>query len=119
MIRDAAEHACAAARDVIDRVQLKIQRNEIPETHLSIGIHMGRALTGIVGTDTRQEYTVIGDTVNTAARIESLNRQFETTLLVSEAVKNAAPLNTDLARPLGPVSVKGKDRSIQIYSLES
>ena len=87
-------------------------------TALSIGLHKGLALTGTVGPSTRQEYTVIGDTVNTAARVEALNRQFETTILITDAVKLAAPASGDLARPLGPVSVKGREESVQVYSLD-
>ena len=115
---DAAEHSCMAGIEIINRVKVLVASGQIPHTQLSVGLHRGRALTGTVGTETRQEYTVIGDTVNTAARIESLNRQFETTLLVSESVKLAAPQSCDLARPLGPVSVKGRDESVLIYSLD-
>jgi len=116
--RDASEHACRASLEAVDRVKRLGHQEKIPPTSLSIGLHRGRALTGTVGTSSRQEYTVIGDTVNTAARIESLNRQFETTILISEAVKLAAPQACDLARPLGPVSVKGRDESVLVYSLD-
>lgn len=115
---DAAEHACLAAEELDMRVKALVARSTIPPTSISIGLHMGLAITGTVGTESRQEYTVIGDTVNTAARIEALNRQFETTILISEAVKDAAPLAADLARPLGPVSVKGKEQTILVYSLD-
>ena len=115
---DASEHACRASLEVVERIKTLAQQDKIPPTAVSLGLHRGRALTGTVGTSTRQEYTVIGDTVNTAARIESLNRQFETTILISEAIKLSAPHSCDLARPLGPVSVKGRDESVLVYCLD-
>ena len=115
---DAAEHACRASSEVVAQAAALVRDGSIPPTALSIGLHKGLALTGTVGPSTRQEYTVIGDTVNTAARVEALNRQFETTILITDAVKLAAPVSSDLARPLGPVSVKGREESVQVYSLD-
>ena len=86
----ATEHAVQAASELLNRLDTLIQENRIPPTKVSIGIHMGAALTGTVGTEQRREYTVI-DAVNTAARVEALNRSHNSTLLVTEAVVRAAP----------------------------
>ncbi len=78
---------------------------------------MGAALTGTVGTEQRKEYTVIGDAVNTAARVEALNRSHNSTLLVTEAVVRAAPEACAKAECIGQVQVKGKETDVVIYKL--
>ena len=84
------------------------------------GIHFGPALVGNFGATTRWDYTVIGDTVNTAARLEPLNKQFGTSCLVSEAVYNGLQVNHDFAeflRPMGSVQLLGKQKAVKVRCL--
>jgi len=110
-------NAVAAACDILERLEQYNQGSAGPAARIGIGLHAGEAVAGTVGSARRKEYTIIGDTVNVASRIEQLNKQFHSQLLVSEAVWQEIGGNVPEAVCLGPVTVKGKEAPIQVYKL--
>jgi adenylate cyclase len=74
-------------------------------------------VAGNIGSQSIMSYTVIGDTVNLGARLESLNKEYGTRIIISEATRSALKGQYDI-RPLGEVTVKGKSRAVTIYEVK-
>jgi len=97
-------------------------RNSAPETspvsvlYVGVGISLGKVTEGNIGSDTKKDYTILGDTVNLASRLESLTRQLSAPMCLSGKVKVAAKEPWTFI-DLGVHSVKGKDTLIDIYSV--
>ena len=110
--------ACRAALKTIDTLQ-KI--NEQPQRkdktiRARFGIHSSRVLVGNVGSNERLSYTAIGDGVNIASRLEGINKEFSTTICLSDTVYQAVAANVE-ANPLRPVAVKGRTGEFMVYEL--
>lgn len=101
--------AVAAGREMITALTAhNIQHSEWP-IEIGIGLHYGAVVTGNIGTQDRKEFTVIGDTVNLASRIEALNREFGVRFLVSDAVHSELGDAGTALHPLGEVAIRGYD----------
>jgi adenylate cyclase len=88
-----------------------------PEIAIGVGIYTGKAIVGNVGSDLRFDYTAIGDTVNVASRLESLNKEYGTNIIIGETSKNKIS-TFDNFKSLGLVKVKGRIQPLNIYTIK-
>jgi adenylate cyclase len=118
---DHALKACRAALSMIDELE-KLQAKWIAEGRepfrMGIGINSGEMVVGNLGSEQLFDYTVVGDGVNLGARLESLNKEYQTKrhIIISESTYEAARDALEV-RHLGEVLVKGKTRPVVIYEL--
>ena len=115
-----AEHAVQTALAMIATLQ---QLNAEwaaagkPQLDIGIGINTGDMVAGNIGSDTIMSYTVIGDAVNLGARLESLNKEYGTRIIISESTRAALKGQYDI-HPLGDVLVKGKSKPVAIFEVK-
>lgn len=93
-------------------------RKDIPEINIRIGLATGEVVVGNIGSDTARSYTVMGDIVNLASRLESANKQYGTSIIISEVTMRMADIHIE-AMELDRIIVKGKSEPVEIYELLS
>ncbi len=123
---DHAARAVVAASEVLRRVHAMADRWQelgADDFRVGVGIHTGPAVVGTVGSPHRLDYTAIGDTVNSAARIESANKELNTESLISEATFFALPKpDQERIAAFGQprtISVKGKQETLRVYAIDA
>lgn len=115
-VENSSEHAVRASQEILNLLESKIKQETISFTRLGIGIHYGEAVTGNIGSVSRKQYSITGNVVILASRIEQLNKSFDSQLLISEEVYiRLDPEIKDQYISLGLVDVKGRAKPILLY----
>jgi len=113
------EIACMACIDMqkrLSELRIKWKAEEKPELKMRIGLCTGPAVVGNMGSKTRMDYTMMGDTVNTAARLEGVNKVYGIYTLVSDSTFKAID-GSIIAREIDSINVVGKKEPVTIYQL--
>jgi class 3 adenylate cyclase len=117
---DQADRAVRTAINMtkrLEKLREKWLAGGYPVFHAGIGINLGIATVGNIGSSKRYDYTLIGDAVNAASRIEELNKDFKTRIIISESTKEqlTTPVRT---KDRGEVRVKGKEKPIRVFEVD-
>jgi len=118
---DHAEHAVQTAlamSTALNELNVRWHSQGRPTLDIGIGINTGDMVAGNIGSDTIMSYTVIGDAVNLGARLESLNKDYSTRIIISEATRARLKGRYDI-HPLGDVVVKGKSKPVAIFEVKT
>jgi adenylate cyclase len=105
-------NAIAAARQIMLELDGLVSAGAVPQTRIGIALHAGPAIVGNVGSADRKEYTVIGDVVNVAFRMEALNKELGSTLLVSGSVQCATGID---AEPMRSMILRGRREPVDVF----
>ena len=115
-----AEHAVATAVDMIHELG-ELNRawatRGLKQLDIGIGVNSGDMIAGNIGSSSIMSYTVIGDNVNLGSRLESLNKDYKTRIIISDATRTRLEGPYEM-RPLGDVIVKGKSTSVAIFEVK-
>ncbi len=119
---DVKEHAAAACRsslqmlDELERLNKVFVAEGLPIIEIGIGLNTAEVVVGNMGSDKRFNYTVIGDGVNLASRVEGINKTYGTHIIITEFTY-AVVKEKFLTRPIERVKVKGKKEEVLLYEL--
>lgn len=119
-VENAVHKAVKAAiliHEKLDEVNREWSAQGKPELKTRIGIHYGKTLVGNIGSNERLNYTIIGDNVNIASRLEGANKQYGTKIIISQAVHDIVKDDFE-SRSLDSIMLKGKTEPVKIYSVE-
>jgi adenylate cyclase len=115
-----ARLACRAALDMVaalEGLQAQWRRDGLPAIEIGIGINTGPVIVGNMGSVSRFNYTVVGDAVNLASRMESLNKTYGTNILVSESTYAMVGDEFPHSREIDRIRVRGRSQVVGIYEL--
>ncbi len=120
---DDEEHAVNACKsglmmkDALTKISANLEKRGLPGIKIGMGINTGDMVVGNMGSSQRFDYTVIGDNVNLASRLEGLTKQYGVGILITEDTHNAIKGKGFLCREIDLVTVKGKTKPVRLFEL--
>lgn len=109
--------AALEMRAELERYNVQLRAQSLPELRFGIGIHCGEVVAGVMGAGGLSKFGVTGDPINVASRVEGLTREHQVDLLITDEIRRTLDERFRL-RPMPPVRVKGKTEAIQTYYVE-
>ena len=104
-------------RSALERYNAQLRAQSLPELHFGIGIHIGEVIAGVMGAGELNKFSVTGDPINVASRVEGLTREHRVDLLITNEIRHALDSGFRL-RAMPALHVKGKPDPIQTYHVE-
>lgn len=111
------ENAVKAGYQMIETVQALGEGGRIPPVRIGIGLNSGTVIAGNVGNEARRFYSLTGKNVIIAARVEQLNKKYDSQMLITESVFNGSRRDDQSVEDLGEVQLKGIEKSVGVYRL--
>lgn len=111
-----AVRAALAMRKRLEKINEAFRARGLPEIRTGVGLHYGQVVAGNMGHSERMEYTVIGDTVNLASRLESMTKELGCDVVISEDLYHQVKDHV-VVEPLKRLKVKGRDQDVLVYRL--
>lgn len=112
-----SKDAVIASIKIISSLEKKNESGEILQTNVGIGLHSGEVVTGNVGTIDRKQYSVTGNTVILAARLEQMNKELDTSVLISRATVDSSKIDLEKFTFLGERMVKGFEKPVEVFTI--
>lgn len=110
-----ADMAFETSLRILNKVRELVQNGIIPDTKIGLGLHTGDVVTGNIGNESRKQYSISGSAVIIAFRVEQLNKQFGTELLITDAVKDKIVPGRIQLDSLGKQSMKGFGNVVEVF----